>query len=252
MRKLIIMLALCLFMVSTCYSQTEITIITDEWAPYEFKIGTEGNESITGFSTEVILSVLEQMGVKIKGKIRQYPWARCEVMIINGSADLLFTAASSPDREAKTYYCYEPLITGSWSFFIRKADEGKLKFDTLDDLKGQKIGVVRAFSYTPEFWEYVNKNSFPEEVVSDDLNLKKLNGNRFNYTIMNSLNGRYLIKQLGFKDDIIMLPKPLDSSDLFCVFSKNTINIDFVNEFAAALKRFKNTDLYTAIYTKYF
>ncbi|MBF0573182.1 MAG: transporter substrate-binding domain-containing protein, partial [Desulfamplus sp.] len=236
-----------------CHAEVkELSIATDEWPPYEFKTGVAGNESITGFSTEVIIAVMKTLNVGIKDRIKQYPWARAEQMVIKGDADLLYTAANNPEREKITYYAAEPLVSSSWSFFIRAEDAGKLKYDSFDDLKGQKIGVVRGYSYTKELWDFLRAANLADEVVSDDVNIKKLVGKRFNYIVMDSLNGLYLLKQMGLADKVVQLPKPLQVSNLYCVFSRNTIDKDFVDKFSAELKTFKATEEYKTIFDKYF
>jgi polar amino acid transport system substrate-binding protein len=229
----------------------KLNIVTDDWPPYEFKVGEAGNEYISGFSTEVILAVLKKMNVGINDRIKQYPWIRADKIVREGAADLLYTAANSEEREKETYYAYEPLIDSSWSFFVRKEDEGKIKYDSLEDFKGQKIGVVRGFAYPTEFWDYVKKENSFEEVTTDEFNVKKLIAKRFNIIIIDYINGLNEFRRLGVSDKIVALPKPLKKTSLYAVFSKNTVEKDFVDKFTAELKAFKTTKEYKDIYDKF-
>lgn len=232
--------------------EKKLNVITDEWPPYEFKVGDIGNEYISGFSTEVITTILRKMGVGINDRIKQYPWVRGEKMIIDGSADLLYTGANNPKREKITHYTSESLMESSWSFFIRAEDVGKFKYNSFADLKGHKIGVVRGYAYTSELWEFMKAENSFEDVVTDEINVKKLLGKRFNYIIMDYGNGMSLLKSMGASDKIVALPKPIKTISLYAIFSKNTVDKDFVDQFSAELKAFKQTEEYKHIFNKYF
>lgn len=253
MKKIISFVLFVLFCSITANAEMkELSIATDDWPPYEFKAGDPGNEYISGFSTEVIQAVLKKMNIGIKGKIEQYPWARGEKMVIDGSADMLYTAATSEKRALITHYPTESLMESSWSFFIRKEDEGKLKYDSFDDLKGKKIGVVRAYTYTPELWAFMEKEKSFDEVVSDELNVKKLLAKRIDFIAMDFGNGIALLKKMGLADKVVVLKKPIKSASLYAIFSQKTVEKDFVDKFAAELKAFKATPEYKAIFDKYF
>ncbi len=253
MKQIISLILVSLFFSATANAEIrELTIATDDWPPYEFKVGEPGNEYISGFSTEVIQAVLKKMNVGIKGKIEQYPWARGEKMVIDGSADMLYTAASSEKRAQITHYPSESLMESSWSFFIRKEDEGKLKYEGFDDLKGKKIGVVRAYTYTPELWAFMEKEKNFEEVVGDEINVKKLLAKRIDFIAMDFGNGMALLKKMGLADKVTVLKKPIQTASLYAIFSNKTVEKDFVDKFAAELKAFKATPEYKAIFDKYF
>ncbi|WP_179953220.1 substrate-binding periplasmic protein [Desulfobotulus mexicanus] len=229
-----------------------LKVVTDEWPPYEFKAGQPGNEYVSGFATEVILAVLKNIGAEIDGRITQYPWARAERMVIDGTADLLYTATYSNQRAAITHYATESLMDSSWSFFIRKEDKGRINFNSFEDFRNKKIGVVRGYTYTPELWEFMRDAKNFEEVTNDDFNIQKLAAGRIDTTIMDYGNGLYLLQNMGLSDKIVPLEKPISVTALYVVFSKNTVEKDFVDRFSAELKKFKATEAYQEIFKKYF
>jgi ABC-type amino acid transport substrate-binding protein len=58
---------------------------------------------------------------------------------------------------------------------------------------------------------------------------------------------------MGLADKIQPLPSPIiKEDDLYIIFSKETITPEFVERFATALRAFKKTGSYHAIYEKYF
>ena len=103
-----------------------------------------------------------------------YPWARAERFLFAGKIDALYSSSTSKKRREHCHFPEESLIVSPWVLFIRKEDQGKLKFDSFRDLKGKKIGVVRDYSYTPEFWEFLNAERNYQLAVTDQQNFKKL------------------------------------------------------------------------------
>jgi len=230
----------------------KMKIAVDIWPPYQFQVGVAGNESMTGFSTDVILAVFKQMNIVVDGKISPYPWARAEAMVIDGSVDVLYTAASSDKRALITLYPSESLMESSWSFFVRKEDSGKLKFDSLSDLKGKKVGVVRAYAYTPELWAFLEAEKNYEDVIKDDQNVSKLVAGRVDYIAMDYGNGLALLKSMGLLDKVVALKNPIKPISLYAIFSKKTVDKALVDEFSEKLKAFKKTKEYQQIFDKYF
>ncbi|MCW7752603.1 transporter substrate-binding domain-containing protein [Desulfobotulus sp. H1] len=252
MKHMILLLSLVFCLGSGPAMGKSLKIVTDEWPPYEFKAGEPGNEYVSGFATEVILEVLKNMNVAIDGRIQQYPWARAERMVIDGYADLLYTAVYNPERAQVTHYATESLMDSSWSFFIRSEDKNNIRFSTFNDLTRKTIGVVRGYAYTPELWEFMRSQKNFEEVTNDQFNIQKLMAGRIDTTVMDYGNGLYLINQMGLSGSIIPLPKPIETTSLYVVFSKNTVEKDFVDKFSDELKKFKTSASYKDIYRKYF
>jgi polar amino acid transport system substrate-binding protein len=252
MKKYII-LGVGLFFISLfsdVWSQ-KINIATDNWPPYEFVEGVEGNQYISGFSTEVVMEVLKKMEVEISS-IKSFPWVRGEMMLISGEVDVLLSGVYSSKRAEDTFYPGESLVESSWAFFIRREDRGRLKYENLDDLKGHKIGIVRAYAYPKDFIDFIKKENNSEEVGENLNNLKKLLIGRIDYVVMDYNNGRYLLKKEGVEDKIILLPNRLSYSSLYAIFSKNSwIDQEFVDKFSLELVKFKKTLEYRKIYSKY-
>jgi len=198
------------------YSQTHLNVGTCHWPPYEFSEG----DKVSGCSTETVGQVFKRMGVTIR-KLKIYPWARGMYLLKQGKIDAMYTASKDKEREKKFYFPPEDLFLSKWVFFINKKYAHKLKFDSFRDLQGKRVGVVRGYNYTPEFWEFLKKEQNYKEVRSDDLNFKKLFKNRIDYTVNEYGSGLALIKSLGLSNQIIALTdNPLKVSPMYVIFSK--------------------------------
>lgn len=225
-----------------------MSIATSEWPPY----GYPENGKAGGFATEVLEKVLPKMNVE--PKIEFMPWKRATEMAKAGETDAVYSASYNAERAEFLIYPETPLHPSEYVFFIRKADVGKLKFDTLDDLKDHKVGVTRGYSYSDEFLKKIEELKNSEEANSDELNFEKLNGGRIEYFPADLLNGITLLKKMGIQDQITYLDKRLKVKDYFIAFSKKSprINEGFVKKFSDELKAFIQTDDYKRIHEKYY
>jgi len=225
-------------------AQQDFRLVCDEWAPYQI---VENNEA-SGFSTEIVRAVFKDMGVTVNS-VKAYPWERALMMIKKGSADALFSANFAEERTAFAYYPKETIIESPWVMWIR--EKSGLKFDSYDDLKGRKIGLVRGYSYTPEFREFIKNQKSSEEVTDDETNFRKLNAGRIDYAVAELGNGYYLIKKMKLADIVPLKDHPVKSDGLYIIFNKKNVSGDFVEKFSEELKTFKKSDVYQKLYHQY-
>ena len=229
------------------FAQEILNIGTDDWPPYEMKI----DGKITGYATEVIQSTLKQM--YIDTKIQIYPWVRAENLVFSGTIDALFSSSKSEIREKHCYFPDEPLLESAWVIFIRKEDQGKLSYRSFEDIKGKTVGVVRSYSYTPEFWNFIKTKGKYEEVATDQVNFKKLLGKRFNYLVCEYAVGLAIAKSFNASNKVFAFTNaPIKKTGLYIMFSKKNLTSDFVNLFSKELKSFKGTSEFQVIHKKYF
>lgn len=223
----------------------ELRAVCDIWAPYQI----EGGEEVTGFSTEVVRMVLQRMDGETMA-LRAFPWKRALMMIKDGEADMLFSANLSESRTEFARYPEEPLAESPWVLWVRK-DRG-LRFDTLNDLKGRRIGVVRGYSYTEEFRNFIQKHATPDEVTDDRTNFLKLNSGRIDYTVAELGNGYHILRELKFKNIMPITENPIKTDGLYAIFNKDKVDSAFVDRFSDELKRLKSEPAYKSLRVRYF
>ncbi len=241
----VLILVICLFLVSDqSHAGKSLNIGSDEWPP--FHSAGKSEKVVKGFTADLVRAVLKKMNVKIASH-RIYPWKRAVGMVFLGRLDAVFTTTKTDERMKYCYFPEEPLTDFSYLLFIRTEDEGKLTYNTFDDLKGHKIGIVRGFSYTEEFMKFIKEEKNFEEVTVGSQNFKKLMIKRVNYVATPKRVGYNHIRKLGIGDKCVALKKPLMENHLYAMFSKKTVSKEFVDEFSKALKEFKTTSEYKKI-----
>jgi polar amino acid transport system substrate-binding protein len=247
----LLLLSLC-FISQIAQAEKSLKLATDNWPPYEYYLDNNPKNKIIGYSTEIMERVLGNMKIKIASN-RIVPWARGENMVFNGKVDVLYSSSPSEKRRNACFLTEEPLIDSIWVLFIRKADVKRLKFEKFSDLDGKKVGVVREYSYTTEFWDYLKSKGKFETVVQDKQNFAKLNRKRIDYVACEYGNGLALLKKMGLENDVVAITNnPLKKVGLYPLFSKKTVDKKTVDEFSKALKSFKTTPEYKKIYETYF
>jgi polar amino acid transport system substrate-binding protein len=120
--------------------------VTSEYPPYEYL----SNGEVVGEDTRIIRQVLSAMGYR--ANIRVLPWARAETLVKSGQADMLYSLTFSAARD-KHYHFTAPISVAQDVFFKRKARD--LDWQTLDDLNGLNFGLSAAYSYAPEFMDWL-------------------------------------------------------------------------------------------------
>ncbi|MGL1890399.1 MAG: transporter substrate-binding domain-containing protein [Spirochaetaceae bacterium] len=224
-----------------------IIIGTDPFPPYSIQ---NNSEEYTGLATDIIKEILNEMETPYK--IEVYPWAKSLIMLKTGKIQALYTIGKTEEREKDFYFPDEPLCFSRWVFFIRKEDKGILKYNSLDDLKGKQIGLIRDYKYTPELWEFVNKHKNFYILPDEKTSFKLLASKRVDYIINDYITGTILSKELGLSESITALNEvPLEITPLYIAFSKSEYSEKVVKEFSTRLKIFKNSSRYSTLSNSY-
>ncbi|MBU1003777.1 MAG: transporter substrate-binding domain-containing protein [Proteobacteria bacterium] len=238
-------LCVCFWLTAPCIAGEQgLRLGMDEWPPYEY---TTAKGEISGIATQIVLEVFSRMGASVQG-IESFPWARGLRRIEAGQLDVLFSGIYD---ESRLYYVRYPkveLIISRWVFFVRKEDRAHLAYNSLDDLKGHRVGVVRDYFYTPAFNEYIENNRDIVTVSSDRANLELLLRGRVDYALCDYLNCLQLLNAGKLKDQLSPLEEtPLADIRLYPLFNLATISQAFVDRFDEVLQGFKQEARYLEI-----
>jgi polar amino acid transport system substrate-binding protein len=217
------------------------------------------DDKAPGLSVEVLRQVLAAMGRDVL--LEEFPLSRGLMMVKRGERDGIFNAVSTRERLKTYHYPEEPLTRERWVFFIRTADAGRLKFSSLDDLVGHSIAVRKGTAdlFSPstnshEMWAFMREH--PDSIVeATDLTnaFRMLVAGRVDYVMTNLAIGMQEIAATSLSGRIepLLSRSAIETSYYIC-FSKARVEPTFVEAFSHALKQFKETEAFQAIYRKYF
>jgi polar amino acid transport system substrate-binding protein len=213
------------------------------------------DEKAPGFSVEVLRQVFAVMGQE--GSFEELPFSRSWAMVAGGERDGIFGVVRTGERERICSFPDEPLTRERWVFFVRTADAGRLTFSSFDDLIGHDIampGPLPGVYMSAELRKFLQEHHGNiVETTDPSMVFSMLASGRVDYAIVNLAVGKREIAAMGLSGKIepILSRSAMEDSYRVC-FSKTRVDPAFVDAFSRALREFKQTEAFQAIYRKYF
>jgi len=249
-KKIVCCLLFCIVFVSNPLSaqpQRKFMVIGDQEPVFRY---IDSNGQTTGIDIEILDMIMKELRlpyefVLIKSTARGVAEAK------SGVVDMLMSKIMKEDRKSYLVYPEETYRNIAWNFFIRKNDKGKIKYDSLDDLKGLRVGATKSFAYTDEFWA---ADLDLDVMPNNDKQLGKLINNRFDVVPMTTLSTLHKASINGQIDKITHLPKVLVYTKLYNVFTKASTypsKAKLIREYDFAIKKLTKSGQIQAIFDKY-
>jgi polar amino acid transport system substrate-binding protein len=214
-----------------------------------------GDDQAPGFSVEVLRQVFAAMGQQ--ASFEELPFSRGWAMVIGGERDGIFGVVRTSERAPICSFPDEPLTQERWVLFVRTADTGKLTFSSFDDLIGHDIaspGPIRGVYMSAELRKFLQEHhNHMVDTTDPSMAFSMLASGRVDYAIVNLSVGMREIAAMGLSGKIepILSRSVMEDAYRVC-FSKARVDPALVDAFSQALKQFKQTEAFQAIYRKYF
>lgn len=203
-----------------------------------------------GIDIEILQHVMQELKIPYKIKLIDSD-KRILKEAKQGRVDMIISFSKKSSRMEYLDYPQESYKQITWNFFIRKSDQGKIRFNTFGDLKGLRVGATLGVSYTDEFW---NAELDLNTVTKNALQIKKLLNHRIDIVPMNTLNTMYEAKYLGHLEQIDYLPKALKSHSYYNSFPKASTYPNkaiIMQRYDQAIKKLQADGTIQAIFDKY-
>lgn len=218
MKKLLPLL-LAAVLIGSVSAQAKTVILSSlDWPPY-----TGAALRDLGASAAVAKAAFAAMGYTLK--IEFFPWERA-VNLAKGDPKYAgyFPEYYSSDN-AKDFIYSAPMGTGPLGFVERKA--APVRWTSLDDLGGIKIGVVSGYINTDEFDSRVASGKISVDEASDDAtNIMKVAGGRLPLAVIDPNVMAWLLANIptlkNYRDVVQFNTKPLELKKLYVCFKKGS------------------------------
>ena len=241
----IYLVSLLFFQSPACYSR-DFIILANPQQPFKF----QEDSQLLGIDVDIIDLLMKKINVPYEIQLIKSD-ARIQAQARSGKADMLILFSKKPSRIVYLIYPTQSYVNLTWNFFIQKKDEGRIQFNSLNDLKGLRIGATKDISYTPEFW---NAGLNLQMVSRNDLQISKLLKNRIDAVPLNTINTLYEEKKRGTLAQLSYLPKPLKSKPYYNVFTRASNHPDkkrVMEEYDKIIKEMKKDGTIQSIFKKY-
>lgn len=134
MKRFVLLLAL------TCMPWSalaqDVSIVTEDWAPYNY---SENNE-IKGVVTDIVKAVMQRTG--LDWELRVYPWARAYKMAMEGENVMIYSIFRLENREQLFKWIAVPGLSVNMYLF-KPRHRTDIQVKTIDDVKAYTVGVTR-------------------------------------------------------------------------------------------------------------
>lgn len=229
----------------TVMAQTErLQCVSTHFEPYVIADGRD----ISGINIELMQRAAASMEIQLDFNI--VPWKRVEQDLKYGREMCAVAFFRDPEREQYLDYTTVPIQITTYKLFTHK-DYERDDFDSLAEVKGWLIGVNRGFKTFPGFEEAIyNEWVTPVPVNSTKQALDMLAQKRLQAVLTDETVGKYLIKESGTKNLVLMKPDVHIQSAYF-VFSKRAKLDHLIPEFDKAIMRLITDGTYKDIIRKY-
>lgn len=247
-RLFLIITSLFLLWGQTPAMSDEITIVADEWCPYNCK----ENEQDVGIFLEVVRKIYEPMGYTITYKTM--PWSRAIEDTRNGKFNAVIGAVH--DEVPDFVFPIFPTIEVSTGFYTLPANPWTYK--DAQGLQNISLGVIQDYLYNSDVNLYIknNKDNFQRiQVVSGDnalsKNIQKLLHGRIDAIIEDKAVMAYYMKKFNLADQIRFAGET-SREGLFVAFSPNVEESKTYSKiFDDGLSRLRRSGELKEIFSKY-
>lgn len=223
-------------------ADAEITVLFDRYNP-PYMYDDQGDAR--GLYPGIVTRVFELMGMTAKCKA--VPWKRALDLSCQGQAAIggLYKTA-----ERECIYAYsEPLYTERLMVYVN--ENNMFDFKGLESLNDKNVGVLQGWSYGDGFDKARSANLFRTHSVNTDLkNFQILAESRTDCVIATRISATLVLKSGKFTA-IRMLKTPLTINHTHIAFAKTPENKALVEQFNAALRKFKESGEYQKLLEEY-
>ena len=185
-----------------------------------------------GIDVEVFETVFGRLGIEYE--IEFYPFTRGWMMLTKGTVDAAPSISYQPFREPHVYYTEgqrEFAKTGEipedylwmteYVFFVNRKFRASLRFESYDQVKrdGYRVGLLKEYSYHPGFLE----EGFETRTYVNPIDgMRALTRGEIDLFPMDKTVGIATLQEMGLRDSVTFLPKPLFSKPYLAPFVRES------------------------------
>ncbi|MDO6562036.1 transporter substrate-binding domain-containing protein [Amphritea sp. 1_MG-2023] len=215
--------------------QTTFSVAWLEWKPYQML----ENNRITGLDIALLKAIMDHAGCPYQ--LKNIPWERTKRYIKSGEIDLAIGASKTPERASWANFS-EPYRSETMAIFVR-TDEYPIwnaahNFEQLARLTPRAAVIHGAFY--GEAWNQIKDELQVHQLSQYEQLFKMLHIRRTNIVLNDLYNGKVLLQEFGFEDQITTLDWHASIDQIHFMFSQKTVpqaDIDRINHSIRQLRQ---------------
>ena len=226
-----------------------LTMGMDAWEPYQYM--SVGN-TVSGLDVELVQAVTAGMGCSLD--VVQGSWVELLTLLKDGDVDFVLGASKTEEREQFAYFS-EPYRQERFQLYVRK-EQAALPSDSLKAFveAGHKVGIVNEYYYGDEMAALYADDTLREQFVGaiiSELNMARLLDEEIDGLLEDSFVGASILRRKGLDKYIQPHSISLGASDVYVMFSQDSVSEAQVEQFNAGLVKLRDSGRYNQIVDKY-
>lgn len=230
---------LALLMSGAALAQTRLLIASGELPPYV------SEQRADSFLQDLFDAIGPLMNVRFEFVFM--PWKRCEIAVARHEVWGAVPYVPTPEREQQMLFS-APLYDKKTVFFYYADKPRAWVFESLEDLRGQRVGAVRGYFYEAML---LQAGLTLDYAVSEESNFRKLQAGRVDLVPAVDAVGLILARRLFSPAEAARfhrLPKPLHTGANYLMVSKSHPDAQaLLDRFNEALQTLRKNGTYRAI-----
>ncbi|WP_339672390.1 transporter substrate-binding domain-containing protein [Dasania marina] len=223
-----------------------INFATDTWPPY--LVGNHQGQINQGVLVEIIYEIFARIP-DVEAKIHTMPWSRAIVEVRAGRMDALPGVIYTEPRSH--YLQYSDALFTSVSKLVYSSQQFPNNFHwrSKRDFAGLKIAAVRDYAMYDKLVTILGDSS--EEVIvpvlSDDILIKMVGGNRVELGAIDVLTALYLADMYGLANKIKFAEPAITEHSYYLAISKQSTKVALISTINKVIAELKNEGVISAI-----
>lgn len=198
----------------------KVIITSDpEYPPISWR-DPENPETIIGVAIEMAKMAFNEIGIEVESKYVG-PWERVQHNAESGNVDMISGIYLNEKRKNYLDYVYPACMSDPSVIFVMKGQT--FKFEKWEDLIGLTGGIRIGDSFGEAFDKFGKEKLKIEKVKSFNLLFKKLQHRRNRYFVYGLYPGLAYAEELGVRDNLEYLAKPVTDEYIYMAFSKKSL-----------------------------
>jgi polar amino acid transport system substrate-binding protein len=206
---------------------------------------------IEGLQVDIVRRMLERAGIPYQ--LHFQPFARAFHDVLNHRVtglDAIFNLYKSPERFRLFDYT-DPILDNPLVFYIRQGEPIQYDGD-LSALGRLKIGVMRGYTYSPDFTEAIERGIITiDSSESHQNNFQKLLAGRIDVYPVERNVGWFIARQMGIETKVQVLAIPLAVQKGHVGFAKDNPKGSIIPRLNEALNHVKAAGEYDRLFHRH-